>query len=105
MSDMKKRRFPSDRAKLHALLDKREQDLKDLQDEVRDLRAAVTEADHTAIHVTADAYNVTPEQLKEMLDAIRSGRPVPAALLNTLTVVQPETKPARKEIVPNDQDD
>ena len=105
MSNMKKRRIPSDRAKLHALLEKREQDLCRLQEEVKDLRMAVTEADHTAIHETADQYNVTPEQLREMLDAIRSGHPVSAELLNSLNSVKIREKPEEKEMIPDDQDE
>ncbi len=105
MSNMKRRRFPSDRTKLHELLEKREQDLIDLQEEVKELRAAVTEADHTAIHITADAYNVTPEQLRDMLEAIRSGKQVPAELMKTLTVVQLEPKPVKKEVVSDEADD
>lgn len=105
MSNMKRKRFPADRTKLHELLEKREQDLIDLQEEVKELRAAVTEADHAAIHVTADAYNVTPEQLRDMLEAIRTGKPVPAELLKTLTVVQLETKPVKKEVVSDEADD
>ena len=106
MSNMKKkRRFPSDRAKLHALLEKREQDLCNLREEVNELREAVTEADHTAIYETADLYNVTPEQLKEMLDAIRSGNPVPAELLNTLNAVQEQKEHKAKEMIPDAQEE
>ena len=105
MSNMKRRRFPADRTKLHELLEKREQDLIDLQEEVKELRTAVTDADHTAIHITADAYNVTPEQLRDMLEAIRTGKQVPAELLKTLTVVQLEPKPVKKGGAADDEAD
>ena len=105
MSEMKKRRFPADRAKLHTLLDKREKDLIRLQEEVKELRAAVTEADHTAIHETAEQYNVSPEQLQDILNAIRSGKPVPPELLNSLKAAQQKEKPAEKEMTHDVQDE
>lgn len=84
MTHTKKRRFPSDRLKLHALLDKRRQELSELQELVSDLEAAVIEADHTAIHETTDAYSITPDQLSELLAAMRSGHPLPTELLDKL---------------------
>ena len=62
MTEKKKKRYPADRQKLHALLDRREQELLELQEEVEDLRGLVKQADRTAIHATAELYNVTPEQ-------------------------------------------
>ena len=70
LNDKKKKRYPTDRLKLHALLEKKEQDLIELQEEVEELRRLVKQADHTAIHATADMYNVTPEQLAEIMKSI-----------------------------------
>ena len=53
MTEKKKKRYPADRQKLHALLDRREQELLELQEEVEDLRGLVKQADRTAIHATA----------------------------------------------------
>ena len=66
MTEKKKKRYPADRQKLHALLDRKEQELLELQEEVEDLRGLVKQADRTAIHATAELYNVTPEQLAEI---------------------------------------
>ncbi len=77
MNDKKKKRYPADRLKLHALLDKKEQELIELQEEVEELRRLVKQADHTAIHATADMYNVTPEQLAEIMKSIFGGNPLP----------------------------
>lgn len=104
MINMKKRRFPTDRIKLHQLLEKREQDLADLQQEVKELREATTEADHTAIHATADAYRVTPELLETILEAVRQGQGLPPELVSQLTVI-PTRKNEKKEAPADDEND
>lgn len=77
MTEKKKKRYPADRQKLHALLDRREQELLELQEEVEDLRGLVKQADRTAIHATAELYNVTPEQLAEIMKSMFGDRMVP----------------------------
>lgn len=77
MTEKKKKRYPADRQKLHALLDRRKQELLDLQAEVEDLRGLVKQADRTAIHATAELYNVTPEQLAEIMKSMFGDRLVP----------------------------
>ena len=58
MTEKKRKRYPADRQKLHALLEKREQELIELQEEVEELRRLVQQADCTAIHATAEPYHV-----------------------------------------------
>ena len=77
MTEKKKKRYPADRQKLHALLDRREQELIELQAEVEDLRGLVKQADRTAIHATAELYNVTPEQLAKIMKSMFGDRLVP----------------------------
>lgn len=77
MKEKKKRRYPADRMRLHALLDKRETQLRDLTEEVEELRGLVTAADHLAITDATDALNVTPEQLIEFLEVLKSGAVLP----------------------------
>ena len=77
MTEKKKKRYPADRQKLHALFDRREQELIELQAEVEDLRGLVKQADRTAIHATAELYNVTPEQLAEIMKSMFGDRLVP----------------------------
>ena len=77
MTEKKKKRYPADRQKLHALLDRREQELIELQEEVEDLRGLVKQADRTAIHATAELYNVTPEQFAEIMKSMFGDRLVP----------------------------
>lgn len=77
MTEKKKKRYPADRQKLHALLDRREQELIELQADVEDLRGLVKQADRTAIYATAELYNVTPEQLAEIMKSMFGDRLVP----------------------------
>ena len=77
MTEKKKKRYPADRQKLHALLDRREQELIELQAEVEDLRGLVKQADRTAIHAMAELYNVTPEQFAEIMKSMFGDRLVP----------------------------
>ena len=74
MNDNKKKRFPADRLKLHALLDKRKKELADLQAEVDEIEELVLQADRTAIHATTELYNVTPEKLTEILRNLYGSR-------------------------------
>jgi len=90
MGEKKKRRFPADRMKLHALLDKREAQLRDLTAEVEELRALTIQADHLAITNATDALNVTPEQFFAFLAAMNKGTMMPDILLQT----SEEEKPA-----------
>ena len=72
MSEPKKR-YPADRIKLHALLDKK----------VNQLRARVKEADRTAINATCELYALTPEMLSAFLrtkfDTQDNATEIPAA--------------------------
>ena len=49
MTEKKRKRYPADRQKLHALLEKREQELIELQEEVEELRRLVQQADSGAL--------------------------------------------------------
>ena len=67
MTEKKQKRYPTDRLKLHALLKKKEKELVDLREEVEEIRKLVQQADASAINATAAQYNVTPEQLAEIM--------------------------------------
>ena len=60
-----KKRYPADREKLHALLEKKEQALVDLTNEVQELRERTLAADRTAIITNCEMYSLTPEMLAE----------------------------------------
>lgn len=62
-----KKRYPADREKLHALLEKKEQALVDLTNEVQELRERTLVADRTAIITNCEMYSLTPEMLAEFL--------------------------------------
>lgn len=67
MEENRKKRYPSDRLRLHALLERKEKELASLQEEVEEIQKLVRQADATAINATAEMYHVTPEQLAEIM--------------------------------------
>ncbi len=79
MTEKKQKRYPTDRLKLHAQLEKKEKELESLQKEVVEIRKLVQQADATAINATAALYNVTPEQLAEIMKKLYGDKtkPVP----------------------------
>ena len=99
MNENKKRHYPKDRAKLHALLDKREKELRAMQAEVDEIRALVKEADSAAINATAEAYNVTPEQFAEIMQALKKERKqvVPALPENVKPLSENTAIPAEED--------
>ena len=101
-NESKKKRYPSDRLKLHALLVKKEQELLDLQSEVQDLRNRVRQADFTAINATAALYNVTPEMFEQIMQAMKGDREqaVPPMPMMTESAA-PDTEPE----IPDEEDD
>lgn len=66
-------RFPSDRVKLHAMLQKKNAVLAALTAEVEELRRRTTEADHLAITNIADEFSVTPDQFMRFVQAMQNG--------------------------------
>ena len=78
-SEFQKRRYPADRLKLRERLEKKEQELQELQAEVEYLRSRVKQADAVAINATVAMYNITPEQLAEAMEKLYGDRskPVP----------------------------
>lgn len=107
MTEKKKKRYPADRQKLHALLGRREQELLELQAEVEDLRGLVKQADRTAIHATAELYNVTPEQLAEIMKSMFGDRLVPELPKNVQAALADADAPVPlpDEEVMDDNDD
>ena len=107
MTEKKKKRYPADRQKLHALLDRREQELRELQAEVEELRRIVKQADLTAIHTTAELYNVTPEQFAEIMKSMFGDRLVPELPRDVQAApaeADPPTKLPDGEVMDDDDD-
>ena len=73
-TENKKKRYPADRVKLHALLEKKETDLQALTAEVEEIRALTRQADFAAINATAEMYNVTPEEFARYMQAMHDQR-------------------------------
>lgn len=106
MTEKKRKRYPADRQKLHALLKKREQELIELQEEVEELRRLVQQADRTAIHATAELYHVTPEQLAEIMRSM-FGDGMPSGLARNEDAVpfaEEELTPQKEEASADDDD-
>lgn len=72
-----KKHYPTDLNRLRASLEKKEADLEKLQQEVKDLRARVLEANRTAIHSVCEMYSLTPELLAEFLKEKFGGATIP----------------------------
>ena len=91
LNDKKKKRYPTDRLKLHADMCSELGCLLiegSMRSSIPD-EAHAAQADHTAIHATADMYNVTPEQLAEIMKSIFGEKPLPE-LPKDLTVASGE---------------
>lgn len=88
MNDKKKKHYPKDPEKLHALLEKKEQDLIELQEEVKYLRIAAVEADHRAIHTTAEAFSADAGLLHLILTLVKEGQPIPPEVAAKLTPIR-----------------
>ena len=71
MNENKRKRYPIDRLKLRALLEKKEQEALELQEEVERLRQMVKQADIDALVAVAEMYSLTPEELTQMMISIR----------------------------------
>ena len=100
MNENKKKHYPKDRQKLHELLEKKEQELQALQAEVNEIRTRVREADFSAINATAMAYNVTPEQFAEIMQAMQKNRVKAVPDLSTDVKALPDDPE-----VPEEEDD
>ena len=90
MTEKKQKRYPTDRLKLHALLKKKEKELVDLREEVEEIRKLVQQADASA------QYNVTPEQLAEIMKKLYGDKTKPVPELPQ-SVKDAGRQPAEKE--------
>ena len=77
MNENKKKRYPADRLKLRSLLEKRKLELNELQAEVEHLQQMVKQADLNAINSIAEMYQMTPEELAEIMARLHGDRTEP----------------------------
>lgn len=89
MNENKKKRYPADRLKLRALLEKRNLELKELQAEVEHLQQLVKQADLDAINAIAEMYHVTPEELALIMKRLHGDRTEPLPDLPETSVALP----------------
>ena len=77
MSESRKRHYPNDRNKLHALCERLEAEIAERQERLVEVRKLADAADNAVIVNAANTYNVTPEEFVQMVQAFRSGNLFP----------------------------
>ena len=77
MNETKKRHYPADRNKLHALCERLEAEIAERQERLEEVRKLADAADNAVIVNAAKTYNVTPEEFVQMVQAFRSGNLFP----------------------------
>lgn len=99
-----KKRYPTDRYKLHALLEKKRAEEQAIHAEVLELASRVEEADNTAIHASVHMYKVTPEQLEQLLREKFGNAFTPefSADEATVPVISEYSTPNEKEVIADD---
>ena len=88
MTEKKQKRYPTDRLKLHALLKKKEKE--------EEIRKLVQQADASAINATAAQYNISPEQMAEIMKKLYGDKSKPVPELPQ-SVTDAGRQPAEKE--------
>ena len=97
-NETKKKRYPSDRLRLRAMLEKKEKELLDLQNEVQELRERVKQADYSAINATAAMYHITPELFEMIVQTMNGGH---GQTVPPLSAAAPDAEPE----IPDEEDD
>ena len=105
-NEIKKKRYPTDRLRLRAMLEKKEAELLDLEVEVQELRERVKQADYSAINATAAMYHVTPELFEKIMQAMNGGHgqvvpPLPPMTVKATARPVPDAEPD----FPDEEDD
>ena len=95
MNDNRKRHYPADRDKLHALCERLEAEIAERQERLAEVRKLAIAADNAAIINTVKTHNITPEELAQVVEMIRSGNPMPQLGIAEDESVKPAK--ARKE--------
>ena len=77
MNEDRKRRYPTDREKLHALADRLEKEIAERQEKLAEVKRLIVHANNMLIVNAAKTYNVTPEEFVRLAQALRSNAPSP----------------------------
>lgn len=75
MNDNKKRHYPADRDKLHALCERLEAEIAERQERLAEVRKLAIAADNAAIINTVKNHNITPEELVRVWRRSAHGKP------------------------------
>ena len=102
MSETKKKRYPIDRIKLQALLEKKELELQELNAEVDQLRSRVKQANFDAIAAIAEMYNITADDLSAILARIYGTPKNTTTDLSDIAQAVPATP--EEELIPEEEE-
>lgn len=72
MDEIKNKRYPTDRIKLRALLEKKKQELNALEKEVEHIRRLAKQAEIAAIIMLAEKYGITADNMDEIMGRLIS---------------------------------
>ena len=75
MSEIKRRRYPRNAARLHELRLRLENEIADRQEMLAEVRKLETRAENAEIVNMVKAYNVTPEELTRLVGLLRDQLP------------------------------
>lgn len=103
-----KKHYPTDLNRLRASLEKKEADLEKLQQEVKNLRIRVQEANRNAIYAVCEMHHMTPELLAQYFEEKLGGNPnsqLPEGTVSAPAVPEQPIKPANPFEEAVDDDD
>ena len=101
MAENTKRRYPSNRHKLHALKERLESEIAEKQEMLLEVTRLTRQADNAAIVHTALNYDITPEEFDRLMQALRTDEKTPELPEATASVETQEDTPYGDERLPS----
>ena len=105
MNEAKKRHYPADRNKLHALCSRLEAEIAERQERLAEVRKLADAADNAVIVNAAKTHNVTPDEFVRMVQAFRSGNQFPEMELKSADPAEDFELSDEEELEDTDNDD
>lgn len=100
MAENTKRRYPSNRHKLHALKERLESEIAEKQEMLVEVTRLTRQADNAAIVHTALNYDITPEEFDRLMQALRTEEKTPELPEATASVDSQDDAPYGAERLP-----
>ena len=101
MAENTKRRYPSNRHKLHALKERLESEIAEKQEMLLEVTRLTRQADNAAIVHTALNYDITPEEFDRLMQVLRTDEKTPELPEATASVETQEDTPYGDERLPS----